>query len=104
FNSQCDWEIACWAKMCRPMSSAMEELLAIPEVVNKLGLSFSSTKELNDIIDTALPGHPPFETCILVIGGESLELHFQNLLECIQCIYGDPVFVQELAITPESDF
>jgi hypothetical protein len=32
FHSQCDWEIAHWAKMCGPTSSAMEELLAIPEV------------------------------------------------------------------------
>ncbi|KAF8257638.1 hypothetical protein EI94DRAFT_1817264 [Lactarius quietus] len=29
FRSQCDWEIARWAKMCGPTSSAMEELLAI---------------------------------------------------------------------------
>jgi hypothetical protein len=32
FHSQCDWEIARWAKMRGPSSSAMEELLAIPEV------------------------------------------------------------------------
>jgi hypothetical protein len=32
FHSQCDWEIARWAKMRGPTSSAMEELLAIPEV------------------------------------------------------------------------
>jgi hypothetical protein len=32
FHSQCDWEIAHWAKMHGPSSSAMEELLAIPEV------------------------------------------------------------------------
>jgi hypothetical protein len=32
FHSQCNWEIAYWAKMCGPSSSAMEELLAIPEV------------------------------------------------------------------------
>jgi hypothetical protein len=32
FQSQCDWELACWAKMHGPSSSAMEELLAIPEV------------------------------------------------------------------------
>jgi hypothetical protein len=32
FHSQCDWEIAHWAKMRGPTSSAMEELLAIPEV------------------------------------------------------------------------
>jgi hypothetical protein len=32
FHSQCDWEIARWAKMHGPTSSAMEELLAIPGV------------------------------------------------------------------------
>jgi hypothetical protein len=32
FQSQCDWEIAHWAKMRGPSASAMEELLAIPEV------------------------------------------------------------------------
>ena len=32
FRSQCDWEIAHWAKTRGPTSSAMEELLAIPEV------------------------------------------------------------------------
>jgi len=32
FSSQCDWEIACWAKMCGLSSSAFSELLAIPKV------------------------------------------------------------------------
>jgi hypothetical protein len=32
FRSQCDWEIALWAKERGPSSSAMTELLAIPEV------------------------------------------------------------------------
>ena len=31
FHSQCDWEVARWAKMRGSTSSAMEELLAIPE-------------------------------------------------------------------------
>jgi hypothetical protein len=32
FRSQCDWELARWAKMRGPSSSAVEELLAIPGV------------------------------------------------------------------------
>jgi hypothetical protein len=32
FSSQCDWDIAHWAKMQGPMSSALADLLAIPEV------------------------------------------------------------------------
>ncbi|KAF8266920.1 hypothetical protein EI94DRAFT_1802320 [Lactarius quietus] len=40
FFSQHDWEIACWAKTCGPTSSALADLLAIPEVVDRLGLSY----------------------------------------------------------------
>ncbi len=32
FHSQCDWKFAHWAKTCGPTSSAVMELLAIPEV------------------------------------------------------------------------
>jgi hypothetical protein len=32
FHSQCDWKFAYWAKMCSPTSSAVMELLVIPEV------------------------------------------------------------------------
>ncbi len=32
FQSQCNWEIACWAKMHGPTSTAVTELLAIPKV------------------------------------------------------------------------
>ncbi|KAF8261591.1 hypothetical protein EI94DRAFT_1605749 [Lactarius quietus] len=104
FHSQVDWEIAHWAKMRGLSSSAMAELLAIPGVVDKLRLSFGSTKELNDIIDKALPGRPPFEARELVIGGETLELHVRNILACIHSIYGDPEFAQDLLVAPEHHF
>ena len=74
------------------------------QVANKLGLSFSSTKELNGIVDKALPGRPPFETCELTIGGETLELHFRNILACICSIYGDPEFAQDLTVAPERHY
>ena len=32
FRSQCDWELAYWAKMRGPTSSAVTDLLAIPGV------------------------------------------------------------------------
>ena len=75
-----------------------------PKVTNKLGLSFGSTKELNDIVDKALPGRPPFETHEVVVEGETLELHSRNILECIRSIYGDPEFTQDLAIAPECHY
>ena len=52
--------------------------------------------ELNDIIDKALPGCPPFKTCEVTIGGETLELHYRDILTCIRSLYGDPEFIQDL--------
>ncbi len=44
FCSRCDWEIAYWAKTCGPTSSAVGELLAIPEVhTHKLSAIVSLT-------------------------------------------------------------
>ena len=90
FTSECDWLLACWAKTRGPTSSAVTELLAIPEVwslpfpffhftnwrckiVDKLGLSYHTTQELNSIIDTKLPGQPLFQCNLLSIGEERLE-------------------------------
>ena len=74
------------------------------QVVEKLGLSFSSTKELNDIIDKALPGRPPFKTREVTIGGETLELHYRDILTCIRSLYGDPEFIQDLIFSPEHHY
>lgn len=43
FRSQCDWEVARWAKMRAPTSSAVDELFAIPEVSNSDELMVQST-------------------------------------------------------------
>jgi len=40
FTSQCDWLFAHWAKMCGSTSSAVTELLAIPEVCTFLYVQF----------------------------------------------------------------
>ena len=74
------------------------------QVVDKLGLSFSSTKELNDLIDKALPGRPPFETREVVIGGETHELQYRDILACIRSLYGDPEFTQDLVFSPEHHY
>jgi hypothetical protein len=43
FQSQCDWEVAHWAKMCGATSSAVDTLLTIPEVRISNELMFQST-------------------------------------------------------------
>ncbi|KAH9009002.1 hypothetical protein EDB83DRAFT_2509016 [Lactarius deliciosus] len=103
FHSQCDWEIALWAKIRGPTSSALTELLQIPEVTDRLGVSYSSAKELDRIIDT-LPGRPPFECEDFTIGGERLSFYFRNVLQCIRTLFGDPEFAHELAFAPERHY
>jgi Plavaka transposase len=56
---------------------------------------------MNDIIDTELPGRPPFLCKRLIIGHEHLEFHYRDVVECIQSLYGDPQFAQQLAFAPE---
>ncbi len=59
FKSQLDWEIARWAKLRGPSSTALSELLSIAGVQEALGLSFKNARELNNVIDTQLPSVRP---------------------------------------------
>jgi hypothetical protein len=55
-------------------------------------------------MDKVLPGRPRFQCHELVIGGETLELHFRDILGCIQSIYGDPELAQDLVVAPERHY
>jgi Plavaka transposase len=72
-------------------------------VVPKLGLSFSTVKQLNDIID-GLPGRPPFLSKVYEIGGEALEFYYRDIVPCLRALYGDPEFKDDLIFAPERHF
>lgn len=72
-----------------------------PQVTGKLGLLYTTANELNRIIDTELPGHPSFKTQNLIIGEENLTLYYQDMIQCIRAIYGDPEFMEQLILAPE---
>ena len=102
---------SCWL-ICNPwgmcvalLSSAL--LMEIGKVIDKLGLSYRTPKELNDIIDTELPGCPQFKCEDLTIAGNTLQFYFRDIPQCIQSLYGDPEFVHtwclhQSATTPMS--
>ena len=73
------------------------------KVVNKLGLSYGTAGELNQIINT-LPGQPPFKSWDFTIGGETLTFYFWDIMQCIQALYGNPKFTHELAFVPERHY
>ncbi|KAH8978805.1 hypothetical protein EDB86DRAFT_3067224 [Lactarius hatsudake] len=116
FRSKCDWEIACWAKTQGPTSSAVADILAIPEFIDKLGLSYHTPNELNNIIDKELPERPQFKCEDLIIAGNTfqflglstslgyLQFYFRDILQCIRTLYGNPEFARDLVFAPERHY
>src|ERR1700741_5459195 len=74
------------------------------KLVDALDLSYHNVRQLNEIIDTKLPGCPRFKRKELDIGGENLDFYCRDVLECIRSLYGDPQFTQDLAFAPERHY
>ena len=74
------------------------------EVSDRLGLLYSTAKELNNIVNT-LPDHPlAFKCKDFTIGGEWLTFSFWDILECVQALYGNPDFMNALVFAPECHY
>ena len=73
--------------------------------MNRLGLSFSSADELNQIIDEKLPnGLPKFIREELTLAGQTYEFYHRDILQCIRVLYGDPELSKFLMNVPEKHF
>ena len=70
------------------------------KVVQRLGLSYGTTKQLNNLIDD-LAGRPPFLCEELVMGGEHLKFHCRKIIPCLKVLFGDPEFKDDLVFAPE---
>jgi len=68
------------------------------------GLSYRTVKQFNDFIDHRLPGRPTFQCKQIVIRQESLDFYYRDMLACIQSLFGDPQYAQDLAFAPERHF
>ncbi|KAH9847806.1 hypothetical protein C2E23DRAFT_740945, partial [Lenzites betulinus] len=105
FQSQLDWEVARWAKMRGPGSTAVSELLAINGLAASLGLSFKTSQQLNKLIDEQMPsGRPQFKRREIVVQGEAFEVYYRDALECVRALFGDPEFAKHLLLLPEHHY
>ncbi|KAH7904457.1 hypothetical protein BJ138DRAFT_993077, partial [Hygrophoropsis aurantiaca] len=104
FSSQTDWEIARWAKLRGPGSTAFSELLAISGVGDKLGLSYRNSRELNMIIDKKLPSRPHFKHEQVVVAGEAFDIYYRDVIKCVKALYSDPDFAPYLAFRAERHY
>ncbi|KAF8715292.1 hypothetical protein AX14_012641 [Amanita brunnescens Koide BX004] len=104
FCSKMDWEIARWAKVHGPSSTAVSELLAIDGLSKKLSLSYKNARELNVIFDSKLPRRPPFQSHSIEIAGETVMVYTRNIISCIKALYGDAAFAPHLIFRPERHY
>lgn len=74
------------------------------QIVEKLGLSYSNTRELNNIIDKKLPGRPPFKCREVVVDGQAFDVYFRDVIACVHGLFGDPEFSQHLKTAPERHY
>ena len=66
-----------------------------------LNLSYKNSDELNQIIDTKLPGRPQFQRQEVVQSGEVLEFYACDIIECLHTLWGDLDFEGDLILEPE---
>ncbi|KAG1819901.1 hypothetical protein EV424DRAFT_1512392 [Suillus variegatus] len=104
FTSKLDWEMARWAKLQGPSSTAFSELVFIEGLSDTLGLSFKNSRELNKIIDNELPGCPKFKREQIVIADEAFDVYYRDIIECIAALFGDPNFTDFLVFVPERHY
>ncbi|KAF8267150.1 hypothetical protein EI94DRAFT_1842165 [Lactarius quietus] len=104
FASQLEWEVARWAKLRGPTSTSFTKLMAIDGIQEKLGLTFKNTRELNQLIDTHLPGRPPFQRKEILVGQEVCKVYFRDVIQCIRALFGDLDFTQDLIFRPEKHY
>jgi hypothetical protein len=75
------------------------------QLASKLGLSFSNSNELNQIIDEKLPnGLPKFVREEVTLAGQTHEFYHRDVLQCIRVLYGDPELAKFLIHAPEKHF
>jgi hypothetical protein len=69
-----------------------------------LGLSYKNTRELNEVIDTQLPGCPSFRHQDIEIAGETVSMYSRNVVDCIKELYGNAKFAEHLVFKPERHY
>ena len=74
------------------------------KLTDRLGLSYHTPNELNNIIDKELPGCPQFKCQDLVIAGETLQFYYCDIIPCIRTLYGNPEFARDLVFAPERHY
>ncbi|KAF7347075.1 hypothetical protein MVEN_01461500 [Mycena venus] len=104
FTSKTDWEVTKWAKLRGAGSTALTDLLQVEGVHEALGLSYSTSTQLNAVIDNKLLGRPKFRRSEVVVDNKVFHIYSHDIIECVRALFRDSDFAPYLLVVPERHY
>lgn len=104
WSSQLENDIVDWAKQHNITGSALDHFLKIKTVRDKLNLSFKTTSEMNNRIDSLPDTRPAFTRTEIKLDNVTYDVYSRNILACIQALIGNPDFAELLVFLPEEHY
>ncbi|PPQ92723.1 hypothetical protein CVT25_013764, partial [Psilocybe cyanescens] len=107
FASELDWKVAQWAVMDGPGHNTFDRLLAIPGVVEKLGLSYKNIRVLHQKLDNIPEKAGEWQTKHLFFKdkpSETFTIRFRDPIAAIQSLWKDPHFSKDMVYAPAKIF
>ncbi|KAF5381819.1 hypothetical protein D9757_008321 [Collybiopsis confluens] len=103
FASQLDWEVAEWAVKEKISQKSFDRFLQIPQVKERLGLSYVNSRAMLEYID-AIPnkGGAWFtkELSFRDQPDDHFIMHHRDPVQAIKALWGDPAFAKHLVYKP----
>ncbi|KAL1747101.1 hypothetical protein HDZ31DRAFT_32557 [Schizophyllum fasciatum] len=103
FGHRLAWDLARWAKARDISANALNDLLSIPELADKLDLPYQTAAQLNGLVDT-LPGRPRFQRKDIVVAGQRFDVYFRDIIECVRALVSDIDLCPVLVFAPEKHY
>ncbi|KAJ3752442.1 hypothetical protein EV360DRAFT_20913, partial [Lentinula raphanica] len=107
FSSRLEWEIAQWAVRERVSQSSFDRLLKIPQMKEKLPLSFNNARSMYNKVDQLPECCGRWFTKQLSFKDrpdEEFTVRYRDPVEAIKALWGDPALAKDLVYKPAKLF
>ncbi|EPS92972.1 hypothetical protein FOMPIDRAFT_1078370, partial [Fomitopsis schrenkii] len=106
FESETDWQIASWFVKEGIGHGAVDRLLEIPKVCDKLGLSYHNMRALLQKVDS-IPERAPWKEGWLTFKDRPGERHlvqFRDIIKALKALLGNPAHAKKIVWRPSRVF
>ncbi|EPQ50210.1 hypothetical protein GLOTRDRAFT_50901 [Gloeophyllum trabeum ATCC 11539] len=103
FSSEVDWRVARWAVEEGPGQKAFDRFLAIPEIKERLGLSFDNTRGIRKIVDS-IPPRAPWKSANISLAGDPGQKHlvqYRDPVALISSLLSNPAHASSMVYAPK---